>query len=71
MRYSCLKAALLSCAVLALLTPTAPLTAQPLHRVTDLGRLPGFTCMTYPLAVNNRGDDFASGTTSAWSGAVE
>jgi probable HAF family extracellular repeat protein len=29
--------------------------AQPLYRVTDLGRLPGYTYMTYPLGLNNRG----------------
>jgi uncharacterized membrane protein len=34
----------------------AALAAQSLYRVTDLGRLPGFTYMTYPLAVNNRGE---------------
>lgn len=30
--------------------------AQPLYRVTDLGRLPGYTYMTYPLGLNNRGE---------------
>ncbi|MBI5864459.1 MAG: hypothetical protein HZB38_08125 [Planctomycetes bacterium] len=30
--------------------------AQPQYRVTDLGRLPGYTYMTYPLGLNNRGE---------------
>ncbi|MFO0837945.1 MAG: hypothetical protein U1D55_05415 [Phycisphaerae bacterium] len=37
--------------------------AQPLYRVTDLGRMPGYTFSTTPLALNNRGEvvGFAQG----------
>lgn len=39
-------------------------SAQALYTVTDLGRLPGYTYMTVPLGLNNRGEvvGFAYGT---------
>ncbi|GMU82927.1 MAG: hypothetical protein AMXMBFR47_27980 [Planctomycetota bacterium] len=42
--------------LVGLLVLVAGAAAQPQYRITDLGRLPGYSYMTSPLGLNNRGE---------------